>query len=154
MFLLFAFLMQILSSYIELIPVLPGTVDINTVCRSRCRQCVFATPENIPYLVCLLRKERIREAAVCGWNDCPGNFIVDDCGRIRCYGPDTLGIEYVFCKRFGYPPRCNPYCYRPKCPIICPPCGPYYSSQNSDNDPPLFGSGYLLSPSEQDLGSC
>lgn len=113
---------------IELVPV-PGYVwDINQVCRFKCRQCVNATPQNLPYLVCILRRAGVSQAAVCGWNGCEGNFVVQDNGRVRCYGSDRLGINYVFCYKLGYCPR--------PCPNPCRyqyPYGPFYQQQFSEN---------------------
>lgn len=127
------FLIEKLYSFCDIEIVEKGIddTDINKICRERCQNCVFATPENLRDLVCLLREKGISQAAVCGWKNQKGNFLVLDTGEIKCYGKDTLGIDYVFCykKGFGgaepcYNP-CVPYYNRYPSPFLCPFLGSY-----------------------------
>lgn len=141
---------------IEVVSIPPGVSDINSICRFKCRQCVCATYENLPYLAEILRINRVSQAAVCGWNGRPGNYVVQDNCKVRCYGSDTLGIEYVLCYRQGYSPRCDPCLPRPyyNRPYYCRPsyCRPSYIQRPElylrefpgDSDPLLVGNGQLL----------
>lgn len=170
--LLFFFISLLLAHYeFELVPVPLYTSDINQVCRYRCQQCVCATPENIEILAKILRKHRVRQAAVCGWNGYKGNYLVTDNCRIKCYGSNLRGIDYVFCYRRGCRPYCDPClprrCYKPRCP-------PYYTrnlcfryfrpfylrdreesrDMPGDRDPEVFRGFYLLDDEEEEENDC
>lgn len=67
------------------------------VCAKECRKCVFVTKDNIPKLISELKLRNCSKAAVCGKDNIPGNFMINDEGEIKCYGDDDDEIKHVFC---------------------------------------------------------
>lgn len=130
--LLFIIIQYVLANDIILVEKDPIEFNLNNVCPTNCKKSVYASEENLPRLIRMLEEKGIDEAAVAGYNQVPGNFVVNKDGKVRCYGSDSSQIQYVFCYADWKPPcsgviRRVPLIPYDRKPYPCPPnpCPPY-----------------------------
>ncbi|ELQ73802.1 hypothetical protein THOM_3281 [Trachipleistophora hominis] len=71
--------------------------DPMEICKLNGMAGVMASARNLPFLIELLRTNKIDAAVVCGWNGTPGNFVLRANGALAPYDPLTNNASYAFC---------------------------------------------------------